>query len=71
MAESHEARSQAPAKRRAWPQTRGAGRKALFAGAGGQLWFFRQPGAGVFLPRQSVKKVEVQEALLPAGVIGA
>ena len=44
----------------------GAGRKALFAGIGGQLGGFRQIGRpalrGAVL---SVKTVEVQEALLP------
>ena len=44
----------------------GAGRKALFAGAGGQLRVFRQATPAWFpMPGQSVKKVEVQEALLP------
>ena len=47
MAESYEARSQTPAKRRGWPQTCGeAGRKALFAGNSGQVWVFRQTDTG-------------------------
>ena len=43
----------------------GAGRKALFAGNSGQLGVFRQSELPDEQGAQSVKKVEVQEALLP------